>query len=403
MNATSSQNSTHAFLRKSKKIGSVGTLLAYGRDQRVFHASDIPERAKSARIAVLESKKPGTVRWRQETYIQRPCSRRSLENFDHDPTEYRHNFRAEELPKPRDVDRDAFGRITRIHVSSKSHINRTMEAPVSSKLEGKTNWDFTISTSGKERERKLQEITAMSRNTTLHRTERLLGPSYIGIYEREVLRMETFREERRQKLRMDTDYSEHMKQIEAARRWKGGFLNSVSRREHIVPADASIRPEPETFVEQCYEETLKQLESTRNSLLSSKKKRGTQHTYYHTGTYEAISKDLHLRPSKREGSHRFGSLDNTYEDSEFGEASEMLDSPEWRNQQRERKEDDAYSDDEKKDDLAQDSTYIPEPFKEAPPRYLVPHAWSCCGAYDYNAKGCMHSTVTEGRWNYSTL
>lgn len=127
------------FLRKHVRLGSIHTQVNYHRTtERATHASDMPAPAQAARIAKAAMKAADATRWRSDTNTYK-FERRSMENFVCDPTEYKFNYRAEELPKPRPVLLDAFGTVKRVFFND--HFHRTVEMPTHSALIDKTPWN----------------------------------------------------------------------------------------------------------------------------------------------------------------------------------------------------------------------------------------------------------------------
>jgi hypothetical protein len=102
------------FLRRKATVGSHGTAVDYAKDERVFHSKDMPGRARDARLQVKQSMADAVNKRVWNTSVQVPCvlDKRTMRNFEFDPSEYDYNFRAEELPESRPVVKDVFGRTT---------------------------------------------------------------------------------------------------------------------------------------------------------------------------------------------------------------------------------------------------------------------------------------------------
>jgi hypothetical protein len=174
------------FLRKRTRVGSIHTQLNYDRvTERATHTSEMPLPSLAARQAKAAMKAADATRWHGETQTFRPAERRSMENFRCDPTEYKMNFRAEELPQPRPVVIDAFGTVQRVLMSD--HFHRTIEMPVHSALAGKAGWNSSTQVPFAERVRQQEAKDARHRAAAAQATLRLTGGgrAYEGPKQRE--------------------------------------------------------------------------------------------------------------------------------------------------------------------------------------------------------------------------
>ncbi len=107
----------HDFLHAKQRVGSCRLPAAsYAPTERAFHAKDVPAAARAAHIDVtLHMRERDKTRWRSETSLGRlPVERRAAEILAFDQTEYNYNFRAEVLPSARPVERNKFGRMTKL-------------------------------------------------------------------------------------------------------------------------------------------------------------------------------------------------------------------------------------------------------------------------------------------------
>lgn len=127
--ATLSSSGSHPFLRSRTVVGCAKlTLRDFKRDERVFHADDMPAKSRTARTAVKdamsESRHP--ILWNASVAVE-PLRQRTMAIFEHDPQRYAYNFRSGTLPKPQTVATDVFGRTTGVLVTAKDHLRRTQE------------------------------------------------------------------------------------------------------------------------------------------------------------------------------------------------------------------------------------------------------------------------------------
>jgi hypothetical protein len=234
-----------AFLKKSIRVGSIHTQLQYRSGERATHSSEMPARAREARAWLAGGRARDEARFRLEVSTYRVPVSRSLENFDHDPTEYKFNFRAEELPKPRPVIYDPFGRPRRVLLADGGHFHRTQEMPVHHALEGKARWNLSTQLPFAERlcasQALVRQCNAAAGRATARLTAAMTG-GYVGPAEAETARNLASRERRRAAERDAADPEKREAARAAALAWTASVRNAVAHAEALTPFPAPPTP-----------------------------------------------------------------------------------------------------------------------------------------------------------------
>eukprot|EP00753_Platysulcus_tardus_P022625 PLAT9828.1.p1 GENE.PLAT9828.1~~PLAT9828.1.p1 ORF type:complete len:298 (-),score=96.69 PLAT9828.1:90-983(-) len=169
-------------LKARFQIGSVHGKVHYAAEEKVFHVSDIPDRALAARREVKHLKRPDILglerpKWNSSTYVPDVACKRRMRTLATAPRDgYVYNYRAEVLPPPAEAVSSAEARTASAllrtapkgataHRPSDSlvagavrQLKRVEEMPVHPALEGKPAWDF-----GTRLERK--DFDAIARKT----------------------------------------------------------------------------------------------------------------------------------------------------------------------------------------------------------------------------------------------
>jgi hypothetical protein len=227
-----------AFLKRSIRVGSIHSQLNYGAGERATHSSEMPARAREARAWLAGGRARDEARFRSETSTYHVPVSRTLENFDHDPTEYKFNFRAEELPHPRPVVYDPFGRPRRVLLGDGGHFHRTQEMPVHHALEGKPRWDLSTQLPYAERLRASEALVRTCNAAAARATARLTAAStggYVGPAEAETARNLARREARRAAESAAADPQRREAARAAALQWTANVRDAVSHAEALTP------------------------------------------------------------------------------------------------------------------------------------------------------------------------
>jgi len=230
-----------SFLRSSLRVGSIHTQLHYGSGERATHSSEMPARARAARAELAGGRARDEGRFRLEVGTFRVPASRTLENFAMDPTEYKFNYRAEELPKSRPVVFDPFGRPRRVLLADGGHFRRTQEMPVHHALEGKARWDQSTQLPYAERLKASQALVrrcnAAAGRATARLTAAMTG-GYVGPAEAETARNLASRERRRAAERAAADPERAEAARAGALAWTASVRNAVAHAEALAPVPA---------------------------------------------------------------------------------------------------------------------------------------------------------------------
>ena len=188
-------------LRATFRIGSIHGRLSYAHDEKAFHKSEVPAKAKEAKRHIRMLKRGNRLglkqsTWNNSTYTEeRLCVRNQNQLSAHDHPMYKHNYRAEKLPpknrpfvpKASHLQFDRSLLITDPKDRSLCHTmpvgKRSEEMPVHPNLIGKKKWDTGTSFSYTQKVRKTERDDAKMRDYRRHHSVKLVG--YLNPMERE--------------------------------------------------------------------------------------------------------------------------------------------------------------------------------------------------------------------------
>ena len=115
-----SSSSPAGRIRARTRIGSSGTAVHYARDEHAFHPTDVPAKARAARLEVRSAL--GQTGWDSRCSLEpervKPPLRHTMSQLA--TREFTYNYRAETLPPLRPVTRDVFGRPISLDLSGVS-------------------------------------------------------------------------------------------------------------------------------------------------------------------------------------------------------------------------------------------------------------------------------------------
>ena len=298
----------HPFVKAKPTVGSAKAGMHFAAEERAFHPSDMPARAREARHEVSEALPTrDKARWRPETTIgtlrHLGLERCTHQIATHDPTEFdrsHFNHRAEVLPRARPAEKNVFGRTTRLVLEGAPHFHRTHELPLNPALEdGRARWDLSVQLFDTYAQRAKQlKVQTAHWNATAHGADRRVleareasgrapPPSLVQIEE---ARMATLREQRSAAYdaTMSQDAIRHMHELQLG--WtKANFRNEALLAESIEPAVVPPRPPPVTAQEKQYTALIAVLAAERTAALAATRKDTSSFTFKHEGVYEAVT------------------------------------------------------------------------------------------------------------------